>query len=67
MGDEAKGTFLAALRRTLRTTLGMQNFMGQMTDTVIERALQLELEDEDDGLSMASLRQALPGDEEYWF
>ena len=34
---------------------------------VIERALQLELEDEDEGLSMTSLRQALPQDEEYRF
>ena len=36
-----------------------------MVDMVIEQVLQLELEDEDEGLSMTSLRQALPQDEEY--
>mgnify|MGYP000011048565 CR=1 FL=1 len=45
----------------------MQNLTSQMTDAVIEWALQLELEEEDDGMSMASLRQALPRDEEYRF
>ena len=64
MEDEAKETFLMALRRPFRTTLNMQNLTGQTTDTVIERTLQLELEEEDDGMSMTSLRQALPRDEE---
>ena len=63
--DEAKETFLAALRRPLRTSLGMQNFKGYTTNIVIERALQMELEDEDDVMSITSLRQVLPRDEEY--
>ena len=67
MEDEAKETFLAALRRPLQTTLNTQNLTGQMADTVIERALQLELEEEDEGLSMASLLEVLPRDEEYHF
>ena len=50
--DEAKETFLVALRRPLRTTLGLQNFTRQTVDTFIEKALQLELEDEENGLSM---------------
>ena len=67
MEDEAKETFLATLHRPFRTTLNMQNFTGQTADTVIERALQLESKEEEEGLSMASLRQALPKDEEYCF
>ena len=34
---------------------------------VIERALQLELDEEEEGFSMSSLRQALPQDEEHHF
>ena len=37
-----------------------------MADTVIERALQLGLEEEDDGISMALLKHA-PKDEDYRF
>ena len=37
-----------------------QSLEGETADMVIEQALQLELEYEDEGLSMASLRQALP-------
>ena len=38
-----------------------------MADTVIERAMSLELEDDEEGMSMASLRQVLPKDKEYRF
>ena len=65
--EEAKDTFLAALRRPLRTTLTTQSVKGETKDMVIEQALQLELEDEDEGLSLTSLWQALPQEEEYRF
>ena len=45
----------------------MKNITGQTVDTVIECALHLELEEEDEGLSMASLHQGVPRDEEYHF
>ena len=67
MENEAKETCLAALHRPLQTMLNMQNFTGRTADTVIEWALQLELEKEDDGMSMTSLRHALPRDKEYRF
>ena len=57
---EAKETFLAVLRWPIRTMLSTHSVKGETTDMVIERALQLELEEEDEGLSMASLRQPLP-------
>ena len=65
--EEAKETFLAALRRPIRTTLNTHSVKGETSDMVIERALQLELEEEDEGLSMALLRQALPQEEEHRF
>ena len=55
MEDEAKETFLVTLRRPLRTMLTMQNFTYRTTDIVIEQALQMELEDEDEGMSMTLL------------
>ena len=68
MEDEAKNTFLAALRQPLRNMLIItQCVKGKTVDIVIEWALQLELKDEGEGLSMASLWQALPQDEEYRF
>ena len=63
--EEARETFLAALRRLVRTTLNMHSVKGETADMTIERALQLKLEEEDEGLSMASLRQALTQEEEH--
>ena len=51
----------------MRTTLGMLDFTGQMIYTVINRILRMELEDTDEGMSMTSLRQALPREDEYRF
>ena len=65
--DEARETFLAALRRPIRATLNNNSVKGETTDMVIERALQLELDEEEERFSMSSLRQALPQDEERQF
>ena len=65
--DEARETFLAALRRSIRTALNSNSVKGETTDSVIERALQLELEEEEEAFSMSTLRQALPQDEERQF
>ena len=59
--------FLATLRRPIWTTLNTHSVKGETSDMVIERALQLELEEEDEGLSMASLWPALPQEEEHQF
>ena len=57
--DEARETFLAALRRSIRMALNSNSVKGETTDLVIERALQLELEEEEEAFSMSTLRQAL--------
>ena len=53
--DEARETFLATLRRPIRTTLNNNSVKGETTDMVIERALQLELNEEEEAYSMSSL------------
>ena len=65
--DEAHEIFLAALRRPIRTTLNNKSVKGETTDMVIEQALQLELDEEEEAFSMSSLRQTLPQDEECHF
>ena len=40
--DEARETFLAALREPMRTTLTMLDFMGQTTDNVIDTEKRAE-------------------------
>ena len=65
--DEARETFLTAQQRPLRTTLTNTSVKGETTDMVIERALNLELDEEEEAFSMSSLRQALPQDEERHF
>ena len=45
--------------------LNTHSVKGETTDMVIEQALQPELEEEYEGLSMASLRQALTQEEEH--
>ena len=57
--DEARETFLAALRRSIRTTLNNNSVKGEIADLVIKRALRLELEEEEEAFSMSTLRQAL--------
>ena len=65
--DEACETFLAALRRPIRAALNNNSVKGETRDMVIERALQLELDEEEGAFSMTTLRQALPQDEERHF
>ena len=59
--DDARETFLAALRQPIRTTLNNSSVKGETTDMFIERALQLELDEEED------TGQELPQDEERHF
>ena len=40
---------------------------GETVDMVNDRALQLELDEEEEAFSMSTLRQALPQDEERHF
>ena len=65
--DETRETFLEALRRPIRTTLNTNSVKGKTTDMVIEGALQLELDEEEEGFSISSLQQALPQEEERHF
>ena len=65
--DEARETFLTALRRPIRTTLTNTSVKGETSDMVLERTLNLELDEEEEAFSMTLLRQALPQDEERHF
>ena len=53
--DEARETFLVALRRPIRKMLNNNSVKGETSDMVIERALQLELDEEEEAFSMSSL------------
>ena len=55
---EACKTFLAALWRPIRTTLNNNSVKAETTDMVIERALQLELDEEEEAFSMSTVQQA---------
>ena len=53
--DKARETFLATLWRPIRTMLNSHNVQRETTDMVIERVLQLELDEEEEEFSMSSL------------
>ena len=52
---------------TLANDVGYDELWGKTTDRIIDQALQMELDNEDEGMTMSSLRHALPRDEEYPF
>ena len=51
----------------IRVALNNNTVKGETTDMLIERALQLELDEQEEAFSMSTLRQALPQDEEGHF
>ena len=63
--DEAKDTFLTTLSKPIRMTVDMLDFTGQTTNKVINRVLQLEMEDIEETMSMTSLRPVSPWDDKY--
>ena len=60
-------TFLAGLRKTLRTTLALTDFSHQTIEQVITRVLAIDQTQQNTTFSMGSLQSTLPPQEDHRF
>ena len=65
--EDVKEIFLAALREPLWTTLAVVDFKTNTIDQVIDRVLNMERAQNGNHLTMRTLQQALPTEEDLWF